>query len=57
MPITINELDSRIAVEPPSDQAEQGRPEESAEALQRFAEQARALMLHEARTADWDFDD
>ena len=57
MPVTINELDSHIDVEAPSDQMEQGRPEDSAEALQRFAEQARLLKQREARTAAWDFDD
>lgn len=57
MPVTINEVESNIEVEPAAAQAEAGHEEVPAQALQRWIELAREQMRREARTAAWGFDD
>ena len=57
MPVTINEVESRIEVESAPAHAERPSEEDAAQALQRWQELAREQMRREARTAAWGFDD
>lgn len=57
MPVTINEVESRIEVLPPGGGGEGLSPEVVARIVQIWLELARRQQRNEARTAAWGFDD
>lgn len=57
MPVTINEVESRVEVLPPGEGGEAPSPDVTARIVQIWLELARRQQRNEARTAAWGFDD